>query len=138
MKFTKSLIQKSPNLESDFLHALWKVFNNTRKHIIHCLANPSRGKQPRRHFSTQQQFSMDQRIQNKLTNSILRKWRKQKSFIRFLDGDTRNCRVDNLAYVSLEDAMNHIEAWRVDWDMNLSRAEVALVFDDVWRAGLRF
>ena len=92
----------------------------------------------RRHFSTQQQFSMDQRIQNKLTNSILRKWRKQKSFIRFLDGDTRNCRVDNLAYVSLEDAMHHIEAWRVDWDMNLSRAEVALVFDDVWRAGLRF
>ena len=47
-------------------------------------------------------------------------------------------RVDNLAYVSLEDAMHHIEAWRVDWDMNLSRAEVALVFDDVWRAGLRF
>ena len=49
-------------------------------------ANPSSGNK-RRHFSTQQQFSMDQRIQNKLTNSILRKWRKQKSFIRFLDGD---------------------------------------------------
>ena len=32
--------------------------------------------------------------------------------------------------------MDHIDEWKVDWDMDLTRREIALVKDPVWRAGL--
>lgn len=71
--------------------------------------------------------------------SIVRTWRQQGSFIRFMDRNTRNASVDNLAFVSLEESLQHANDWTVDWDMNISRAEEALVRDDelrplVWRA----
>ena len=73
-----------------------------------------------------------------LTASILRKWAAQGSFIRFVDGNTRNCAVSNLQYVHLRDAMAHVADWKVDWDMELSAKERALVMTPEWRARLVF
>lgn len=75
---------------------------------------------------------------NHLTQSIIRKWRKQGKFIRFLNGDKTDCRVSNLQYVSLADAMDHIHEWVVDWDMTLTNREKQLVMDLKWRSGLTF
>ena len=74
----------------------------------------------------------------KLTNSILKKWREQGSFIRFLDGNTLNCSVNNLAWVSIKDAMLNFDSWRTDWDADLSKREKDLVNDPTWRSGLSF
>ena len=73
--------------------------------------------------------------EDKLTNSILRKWRS-RPFIRFVNGNHQDCRLLNLVMVSLDDAMDHIDDWKVDWDMDLTRREIELVRDPVWRAGL--
>ena len=75
---------------------------------------------------------------NHLTKSILKKWQKQRTFIRFLNGDITDCRVSNLQYVSLADAMDHIHDWVVDWDMELTDRERQLVLDARWRSGLTF
>lgn len=75
---------------------------------------------------------------DKLTPRIMRKWREQGGFIRFLDGDTGNCAIHNLMWVSIKDAIEHIEDWKVDWDMNLTEKEAALVRCVEWRAGLSF
>jgi hypothetical protein len=40
--------------------------------------------------------------------------------------------------VSIEDALNHIDDWRVDWDRELTAAEEELVRKPEWRAGLHF
>ena len=69
-----------------------------------------------------------------LTTSIMSKWRAQGHFIRFIDGNVANCSVRNLCYVSLKDAMEHIDEWKVDWDMNLTADEVALVHRPSWRS----
>lgn len=58
-------------------------------------------------------------------------------FIRFLDGNVANTAVSNLVYVSLRDALNNLD-WKVDWDMNLTAEERALVLTPEWRAGLTF
>ena len=71
-----------------------------------------------------------------MTDSILKKWRAQGSFLRFKDGDQMNCSVRNLEYVSLKDAMDNIDEWTVDWDMNLTPKEISLVKTPEWRAGL--
>lgn len=73
-----------------------------------------------------------------LTDSILAKWREQGSFIRFKDGDTKNCRADNLEWVSIKDAMDNFHTWTTDWDMNLTRREKRVVETTNWRMGLRF
>jgi hypothetical protein len=59
-------------------------------------------------------------------NEILNIWSAQKSFIRFMDGNTGNCAVSNLKYVKPVDAMNHME-WKVDWDINLSEEQIGFV-----------
>lgn len=73
---------------------------------------------------------------NPLTNNILKKWRKQKTFIRFINGNTLDCRLSNLEQVSLQDALMHVHDWVVDWDMDLTHREKQLVLDDNWRLGL--
>ena len=74
-----------------------------------------------------------------MTNNILRKWRNQGGFIRFLNGNKQDCRLSNLQQVSLQEAMEHIEDWVVDWDMDLTNQEKMLVlFDETWRKGLTF
>jgi hypothetical protein len=72
------------------------------------------------------------------TQSILAKWRKQEYFCRFLDGDTLNCRLDNLRWVTKKDAMDHFEEWRFDWDCHLTSEECELVMTPAWRKGLVF
>ena len=77
--------------------------------------------------------------EDQLTKSIITKWndRGTGSFIRFLDGNTDNCSIFNLCQVSLDDTMDNIDDWKVDWDMNLTRREIELVNNPpVWRAGL--
>ena len=72
-----------------------------------------------------------------LTNSIINKWRQQGKFIRFIDGNTANCSVKNLTYISLKDAMSDLNL-KVDWDMYLTQEEIKLVRNDQWRNGLKF
>ena len=73
-----------------------------------------------------------------LTASILGKWRAQRTFIRFMDGNKRNTAANNLVFVSLPDCLANIDAWVADWDMELTAPEVDLVRDPQWRAGLNF
>ena len=72
------------------------------------------------------------------TNSIIEKWREQKHFIRFLDGNKKNCAASNLQYVSLPEAMQNFDAWTFDWDMLLTKKEQRIVMNPQWREGLIF
>jgi hypothetical protein len=70
------------------------------------------------------------------TKCIIRKWSKQAfctGFIRFLNGITTDCRVENMLLVSLRDALVNIDQWKVDWDKNLELSEIKLVKDPTWR-----
>jgi hypothetical protein len=67
------------------------------------------------------------------TQSILRKWRKQAVFYRFMDGDKKNCSAKNLKAVRLKEALVHINDWICDWDMELTDKEIMLVYNAVWR-----
>lgn len=78
-------------------------------------------------------------ISNKsLTNSILSKFRSRDFYCRFVDGETSNCNISNLRKVSLQDAMDNIDTWVVDWSIDLTKAERDLVLTPEWRAGLSF
>ena len=74
-----------------------------------------------------------------MTQSILDKWNEGHvgAFLRFLDGDKTNLLASNLVWVSLRDAMAHVDDWTCDWDMHLTSAESDLVRTPEWRAGLR-
>ena len=69
------------------------------------------------------------------TRSIIGKWRHQASmgFIRFLDGTTTNCKANNLLFVSLRDALDHIDKLTVDWDIDLTLKEIYLVKHATWQ-----
>jgi hypothetical protein len=73
-----------------------------------------------------------------MTQRSLRKWREQGQFIRFVDGNVRNCAVTNLQFVSLREAMQHVHDWKVDWDMELTDEERTLVLTPAWRENLVF
>lgn len=59
-------------------------------------------------------------------------------FVRWIDGNASNNVVTNLAWVTLQDAMEHVDDWKVDWDMHLTKRERALVMTAAWRAALSF
>ena len=66
-----------------------------------------------------------------MISAIRDKWHEQTKatggyFLRFLDGDTGNCRLDNLDYCHPHDAFTNAD-WKVDWDMELTPAESAFV-----------
>ena len=81
-----------------------------------------------------QNETMEEFVANheKMINTVLSKWCRQRStnniggFIRFLDGDTHNCCLENLSRVSLVQALGNPE-WVVDWDADLRRNEERLV-----------
>jgi hypothetical protein len=75
---------------------------------------------------------------DEMTNSIIAKWREQQFFVRFVDGDTRNCRRagKNLQVVSLKHAMENINDWAVDWDLTLTHEETRLVKFPTWHRQL--
>lgn len=76
---------------------------------------------------------------NPTTASIMRKWAEQGRFIRWLGGNCRNNCITNLQEVSPMDAMDHIDDWKVDWDIYLTPKEIALVRTKSWRRdGLSF
>ena len=75
---------------------------------------------------------------SELTASIMKKWKSQGNFIRFVDGNIGNIHPDNLKYVPIKDAMKNIDTWKVDWDMDLTRAEIQQVRSKSWRKGLLF
>lgn len=71
-----------------------------------------------------------------IARNIRRKWHEQTKgskgyFIRFIDGNTRNCGVENLTYVSPLEAFQNITKWRVDWDMELTKKEIQFVYDNL-------
>ena len=73
------------------------------------------------------------------TFSILEAWRKQPFLVLFLDGRKDNCSPRNLMMVSPPDALLHHwndRSWTVDWDLELNAAQVQLVLNPHWRAGL--
>ena len=75
-------------------------------------------------------------MESVLTESILRKWRNQGVFYRFVDGDKKNCAAKNLKAVSLKEALVHINDWICDWDMELTDKEIMLVNNSVWRSAI--
>ncbi len=75
-------------------------------------------------------------MESVLTQSILRKWRSQGAFYRFVDGDKKNCTAKNLKAVSLKEALVHINDWVCDWDMELTDKELLLVHNAVWRCDI--
>ena len=71
---------------------------------------------------------------SELINSILTKWRDQGCFLRFDPTNSSAGRNNysghmNLVRVPLDDAMDHIDDWVVDWDINLTPNEIILVRD---------
>lgn len=68
-----------------------------------------------------------------LTESIMRKWRRQAVFYRYLDGDRKNNNAKNLKAVTLKNALAHINDWVCDWDYELTDKEIILVNNAVWR-----
>jgi hypothetical protein len=73
-----------------------------------------------------------------ITTNIIYKWNKQGFFVRFVNKNTLDLRDENLQVVSIREAMEHIDDWKVDWDATLTAAEIALVRTAKWRAGLFF
>jgi hypothetical protein len=57
--------------------------------------------------------------------NIIKKWREQASmgFVRFLNGNTTDCREANLQFVSLRDVILHFDEWNVNWSINLTDLE---------------
>jgi len=58
-------------------------------------------------------------VEAKAIVKILTKQLKCDGFIRFVDGDTSNCNINNLARCSATDAFTRLD-WKVDWDCHLS------------------
>ena len=75
-------------------------------------------------------------MESVLTQNILRKWRNQGVFYRFMDGDRKNCAAKNLKAVSLKEALVHINDWICDWDMELTDKEIMLVNNSYWRTAI--
>lgn len=75
-------------------------------------------------------------MESVLTETILRKWRNQGVFYRFVDGDKKNCAAKNLKSVSLKEALVHMNDWICDWDMELTEKEIMLVNNSYWRTAI--
>ncbi len=72
-------------------------------------------------------------MESAYTESILRKWRNQGVFYRYVDGDKKNCTAKNLKQVRIKEALVHINDWVCDWDMDLNDKEIMLVNNSAWR-----
>jgi hypothetical protein len=72
-----------------------------------------------------------------VTVSIIHKWENHGApFIRHIDGNKGNDAAANLQIVPLPLALEHVDDWAVDWDLFLTKEEIAKVRDPKWRAGL--
>jgi hypothetical protein len=73
------------------------------------------------------------------TNNILKKWLDRGNyFIRHIDGNIQNNRVDNLMWVSVKDGLENFEEWKFDWGDTLTKTEKRIVNLKSWRDGLIF
>ena len=68
-------------------------------------------------------------------NDILQIWKRGNSrfpfFVRFINGNTKDISLENLEYVHITEALNHVvgpELWVVDWDSELTPDQVKTVF----------
>ncbi len=63
-----------------------------------------------------------------MTKLIITRWSTRGFFVRFMNGDTRDChRAGNLEVASLKNATKNFDGWTVDWDMHLTDEEIGLV-----------
>jgi hypothetical protein len=88
-----------------FSHHVYLQIKNSRDTLIASISSTS-------------SFCLPDNVQRQRRHDrkILATWRRQGTFIRFLDGNTGNNAVSNLAFVSLPEALKHIDDWVVDWD----------------------
>ena len=57
---------------------------------------------------------------------IMDKWNQQPVFIRFKNGNTLDCKIENMERVSLIEALEN-EDWVTDWDCYLTRPQIKFV-----------
>ena len=72
----------------------------------------------------------------RMVKQIRQKWAEGTKlqrgyFIRFINGNTLDCRVSNLALCHPRDAFININNWKVDWDCDLSEVEIQFVRDNL-------
>lgn len=73
------------------------------------------------------------------TANILKKWSDRDNFfVRHIDGNIQNNRIENLKWVSLKDTIDNFEEWKVDWCDKLTKTEERIVNLKSWRDGLIF
>jgi hypothetical protein len=96
--------------------------------------------------STETTDSSNANDNNELINSILTKWRNQECFLRFdptnssasstvSSSSSNNRWHKNLVRVPLDDVMDHMDDWVVDWDITLTSNEIILVRDNPTHRG---
>lgn len=69
---------------------------------------------------------------NEIVNNILNIWDgvncKKGYFIKFRDGNTTNCSVDNLEYITMRETFQASPySQRVDWDCDLDNKQIGFV-----------
>lgn len=75
----------------------------------------------------------------RIGRAIINKWNERHSmFIRFIDGDRNNHELTNMALALIPDLLENFDVWTIDWDVDLTEEEIALVRNANWRAGLHF
>ena len=71
---------------------------------------------------------------NKIDNDIIDAWKKDNQmyprFIRHLNKNVQDNRVQNLKVVSINDALNNLD-WKVDWVCGLSKPQIRRVIETV-------
>ena len=105
--------------------------NNTQ-HTTPQHTMPSKKQRTKAAKRTKLSKALQQATHHATVRTIRDKWHEQTStalgghFIRFLDGNRGNCRVENLSLCTPHMAFSNPD-WIVDWDANLTNDEIDFV-----------
>ena len=67
-----------------------------------------------------------------LKHSIAIKWKSQRFFHRYLNGNPLDVYKENAVPVSLRDALLHLSEWTTDWNVQLTLREAQLIRNINW------